>query len=79
MGFKSVNKFSRHDLRPCILSTGHCMYKELESMQMFFIWSHRTACGILVAQSGAELRPCQWKHPVLTTEPPGNFPRVYFA
>ena len=35
-------------------------------------WPHHTACGILAPGYELNLRPQQWKHRDLTTEPPGN-------
>lgn len=39
-----------------------------------FVWPCLAACRISVPQPQIEPRPPQWKHQVLTIEPPGNSP-----
>ena len=39
---------------------------------LLFFWSHCTACGMSVPQSGTEPRPWEWKRRILSTRPPEN-------
>ena len=48
-----------------------------ENQASFFFFSHRVACGILIPQPGIESHPQQWKHGVLTAEPPRK-PQAFF-
>ena len=40
----------------------------------FFFWLPFVAYGIVVPQPEIKPGPQQWKHQILTTKPPGNFP-----
>ena len=42
------------------------------------VWLYHLICEILVPWQGSIQAPQQWKHRVLTREPPGKSQRFYF-
>ena len=48
------------------------LYVFFGKISIYIFWPHRGACGILVLRPGREPMSLEWKHVVLTTEPPGN-------